>query len=76
MSKFIEKMYKGAIFLFSYNPLPFRNNLIEEFFKIIMEINEKSQGEKILYDPNPKAAEVSALLLTNINTVQVKKYCD
>lgn len=41
-----------------------------------MEINEKSQGEKILYDPNPKAAEVSTLLLTNINIVQVKKYCD
>ena len=47
--------------LASDNPSPFRENLLERIWKLIMTINDKIRDEKLQYDIYKEAAKVSVL---------------
>ena len=60
----------------SDNPSRFRKNLLERISKLIMTIDDKIRDEKLQFDINRKAAELSALSSGKIdmNFLQAKKY--
>ena len=47
--------------LASDNPLPYRCNLLERIYKLIMTIEDKIRDEKLQYDINREAAKISGL---------------
>ena len=65
----LYKKYTGKPYSFlavdatlaSDNPSPFRENLLERIWKLIMTINDKIRDEKLQYDIYKEAAKVSVL---------------
>ena len=59
----------------SDNPLPFRCNLLEKIYKLLMTIDDKIRDEKLQCDVNREAAKTSSLssVQTDMNVLQTKK---
>ena len=59
----------------SDNPLPFRCNLLEKIYKLLMTIDDKIRDEKLQCDVNREAAKTSSLSSVQIdmNVLQTKK---
>ena len=53
--------------ILSVNALQFRKVLLEEVKRVIMTINEKFRDEKLQYDINKAAAELSTLSSSTID---------
>ena len=53
--------------ILSINALQFRKNLLEEVKRVIMTIDEKLRDEKLQYDINEAAADLSTLSSSTID---------
>ena len=68
--KYIAKLYSFLVIdatLASDNPLSFRKNLLERIYKLIMTVDDKTRDEKLKYDINWEAANISPLSSTKID---------
>ena len=60
------------------NHLRFRKNLLERIQKLVMTTDDKIRYEKLQYNINREEAKYQhhyQIILIDMNTLQVKKYC-